>query len=329
MGGFGAKHLMRVLILGGTRFVGFALARLLADAGHKVTACSRRPENVPQGVHPYGGERSSAIPSLAQEQLFDVVVDFTAYDADSAGIAIAAFSRARYFLISSIWVTRLQRGMSADTPAPTGVFAPHCLPDVTRKYIEGKVGAESQVHKAHSIGRVAVALRLPIMWGANDHTPRLEYYRRRVKDGAEQILIDGGANRVQLGWSEDTAGAIARLVTIDDHELPPLIDGLPDNGITVSDLNALIAGAEEAVARPFAVPQEILAREFPAFLAYEPLWREEALPLSNANLFKFTAWKPRDLRNWISDLVRQVPLRLTGDEQRAEELAFLKKHRHA
>lgn len=320
---------MRVLILGGTRFVGFALARLLADAGHKVTASSRRPENVPQGVHPYGGERSSAISSLAQELSFDVVVDFTAYDADSAGLAIAAFSGARYFLISSTWVTRLQRGMLADTPAPTGVFAPHYLPDVTRKYIEGKAGAESQVHKAHSRGRVTVALRLPIMWGTNDHTARLDYYRRRVTDGAEQILIDGGTNRVQLGWSEDMAGAIARLVTIDDHELPPLLEGLPDSSITVSDLNALIARAEDTVARPIAVPQEILAREFPAFLAYEPLWREEALPVSSANLFKFTGWKPRDLQDWLANLVRQAPLRITGDDHRAEELAFLKKHRHA
>ena len=83
---------MRLLIRGGTRFMGFALARLLVDTGHDVTVSSHRPENAPKGVHTHGGERGKAIASLSQEKPFDVVVDFTAYDADSAEQAIEAFS---------------------------------------------------------------------------------------------------------------------------------------------------------------------------------------------------------------------------------------------
>ena len=112
---------MRLLILGGTRFMGFALAGLLVDTGHDVTISSHRPENAPKGVHAHGGERGRAIVSLAQERPFDAVVDFTAYDADSAEQAIEAFSGARYFLISSIWVAKLRRGMLADTPLPIGL----------------------------------------------------------------------------------------------------------------------------------------------------------------------------------------------------------------
>lgn len=320
---------MRLLILGGTRFMGFALARLLVDTGHDVTVSSHRPENAPRGVHTHGGERGKAIASLSQERPFDVVVDFTAYDADSAEQAIEAFSGACYFLISSIWVAKLRRGMLADTPVPFGVSAPHYLPEVTRKYIEGKAGAEFQARKAHSNGRLSVALRLPIVWGLNDHTGRLDYYRQRVTDGAEQILVDGGSNYVQLGWSEDMVGAIARLITVEAHELPPLLEGLQENRLTVLELNALIADAEGVKARPVAVSKDILAREFPAFLDHEPLWREEALSVSKANLFSVTGWVPHELRDWLVNLVRQVPLRLTDDGLRAEELAFLRRYGHA
>jgi nucleoside-diphosphate-sugar epimerase len=320
---------MRLLILGGTRFTGRALAGLLANIGHDVTVSSRRPENAPKGVQTHGGERGEAMVGLARERPFDAVVDFTAYDADSTRQALDAFSKGRYFLISSIWVTKLHHGMLADTPAPIDVSAPHDLPAVTRKYIEDKASAEFQVRKAHSTGRMAVALRLPILWGLNDHTGRLDFYRRRVTDGGAQILVDGGTNYAQLGWSEDVAGAIARLVTADAHELPPLLEGLPGNGTTVIKLNELIAAEEGVLAQPVAVPRETLAREFPAFLDYEPLWREESLPVSRANLFTVTGWVPHALKDWLGNLVSQVPLRSTNHNVRAEELAFLRRHGHA
>lgn len=320
---------MRILILGGTRFTGKVLAEMLVDAGHDITVSSRRPENAPKGTHAHGGERRDAIVCLARTDSFDAVVDFTAYDADSAKQAIDAFPKASYFLISSIWVTKLHYGMLADTPAPMGVLAPDYLPEVTRKYIEGKAGAEFQVHQAHLKGRVAVVLRLPILFGSNDHTGRLDYYRQRVIDGAAQILVDGGTNHVQLGWSEDVAGAIARLVTSAAHKLPPLLDGLTDNGSTVLEFNELIASAENVSARPVAVPMNILASEFPEFLDYEPLWREEALSVSKANLFTITGRMPHEPKDWLVNLVRHTPLRSADNNVRAKELAFLRRHGYA
>jgi nucleoside-diphosphate-sugar epimerase len=176
---------------------------------------------------------------------------------------------------------------------------------------------------------MAVALRLPILWGLNDHTGRLDFYRRRITDGAGQILVDGGTNYVQLGWSEDVAGAIARLVDADAHELPPLLEGLPGKGSTVLELNELIAAGEGVLARPVAVSRETLASEFPAFLDYEPFWREESLPVSKVNLFTVTGWEPHKPQDWLGNLVRQVPIRPTDHDVRAEELAFLRRHGHA
>ncbi|OYR81823.1 hypothetical protein DJ72_10255 [Halorubrum distributum] len=41
---------MKVLVAGGTGFIGSYLCRALADDGHAVTALSRSPEEAPEGV---------------------------------------------------------------------------------------------------------------------------------------------------------------------------------------------------------------------------------------------------------------------------------------
>ena len=125
------------------------------------------------------------------------------------------------------------------------------------------------------------------------------------------------------------AGAVARLVTSAVHELPSLLDGLPGNGSTVFEFNELIASAENVSVRPVAVPMNILASEFPEFLDYEPLWREEALSVSKANLFTVTGWVPHDPKDWLVNLVRHTPLRPADNDVRAKELAFLRRHDYA
>lgn len=67
---------MRILVMGGTRFVGKPLVALLLEAGHEVHLFTRGRQSVPSGVRHVKGDRTQEA-DLAQlaGQRFDVIVD--------------------------------------------------------------------------------------------------------------------------------------------------------------------------------------------------------------------------------------------------------------
>ena len=65
----------------------------------------------------------------------------------------------------------------------------------------------------------------PDRWLTDDG--RLAFYRGRLRDGAAQILVDGGANGVQLLWNEDAAEAIAGLIET-GADTPPIVEAIPE-----------------------------------------------------------------------------------------------------
>jgi len=71
---------MRVLVVGGTGFVGTALCRELDDRGHTVTAMSRSPddENLPSGVEPVMGDVTAYDSIEGAFEGKDVVVNLVA-----------------------------------------------------------------------------------------------------------------------------------------------------------------------------------------------------------------------------------------------------------
>jgi nucleoside-diphosphate-sugar epimerase len=96
-----------ILIIGGTRFVGYQLAWRLLAAGHWVTLLNRgtRPDPFGDRVERLTADRST--PEFARTLIgrtFDAAVDFAAYTGDDARGAIETLGQDRvghYILIST------------------------------------------------------------------------------------------------------------------------------------------------------------------------------------------------------------------------------------
>jgi nucleoside-diphosphate-sugar epimerase len=225
---------MRILIIGGTRFIGPCVVRCLTDAGHDVTLFHRGETEADKTseVHQIYGDRRD-LPSFAAEFKVaapDVVLDMILYTEEEARVLMRVFKGAarRIVAISSADVyraygrlLRLEQG-EAD-PVPLNEDAPlrerlypyreHAEGPDDFKYHYDKILVERVVMSdAFLPGTV---LRLPAVYGPSDPQHRLFDYLKRMDDNRPAILLEDAQSRWRWtrGYVENVADAIALAVT--------------------------------------------------------------------------------------------------------------------
>ena len=213
---------MRVLLLGASGLLSAAAARAFVRQGAEVTALSRGRRPVPEGVRAVIADRSDAgsLREALRGRGFDFTVDFLAYDAAAIEALfhepIAALGR--YVMISTGQVYLVTE--SPQPPFPEEAAARPLRAEPTPgtpdhrewSYGVGKRRAESallRLRRSHGVR--SLALRLPVVQGAGDHSRRLWAYLERMRDGGPLLLPDGGSQRVRFVWSEDVASTLVRL----------------------------------------------------------------------------------------------------------------------
>jgi 2'-hydroxyisoflavone reductase len=175
---------MRLLIIGGTRFVGRHIAQIALERGHDVTLFHRgvtNPHLFPEAEHVLGDRHAGGLAALGDRR-FDAIVDPSAYfpaDVDAA----AAIRADRYLLISSGSVYRDPVARGSDETAPTYELdgpVPATI-ESPEAYGALKVRCE-RAAEARFPGQTLV-LRSGLVVGPHDHTERFTYWPRRVERG--------------------------------------------------------------------------------------------------------------------------------------------------
>ena len=225
---------MRVLVLGGTGFIGPALVRQLSNAGHTVAVFHRGQSHVdlPPGVGHLLGDRNRLSDHAAGFRQFapEVVVDLIGYEERQAQALVATFRglAGRLVVVSSGDVYRaygLLLGaevgppepvpLTEDAPLRQALFpyrakakGPGDLPyDYEKILVERAVAGHADL--------AATLLRLPMVYGPGDKQHRLFPYLRRMDDCRRAILLDErlAGWRCPRGYVENVAAAIALAVT--------------------------------------------------------------------------------------------------------------------
>ncbi|MET8086819.1 NAD-dependent epimerase/dehydratase family protein [Micromonospora sp. NPDC005237] len=204
---------MRILILGGTRFFGRAVARLAVAQGHDVTCAARGVSGVvPTGARfvPVDRDDPAALVSLAGDG-FDAVVDVTR-QVSHARHALAALADhvGHWSFVStiSVYADNTAPGQTAAhapllSPAPPDVDAP-VGPD-HRWYGECKVSIERLVRELMGAQRSFIC-RAGLIVGAEDPSDRFPYWVRRLANGGEVLAPGRPTDRVQFVDVADLAG---------------------------------------------------------------------------------------------------------------------------
>jgi 2'-hydroxyisoflavone reductase len=186
---------MRVLVIGGTQFMGREAVQRLVERGHDVAVLHRGgTHDLGPAVRNIAADRgdTEAMTRILQAERSDAVLDF-AYDWERGTTAaqVEAAARAcpdslrRYVFVSSIAAYGGGIDLREDHP-----LAPDDHPN---PYVQHKASAERALFRMHAAtGFPVVTFRPPFVHGPRQPFYREQFFWDRLRDGRAVILPDGG-----------------------------------------------------------------------------------------------------------------------------------------
>jgi len=273
---------VHVLIIGGTRFVGYLLTWRLLAAGHRVTLFNRGtlPDPFAERVERLKGDRTTPdFERLLAGRSFDAAVDFAAYEGEDAREVVRVLGGrvGHYVFISTGQVYLVREGRPQ--PARETDYEGPVLPEPADPadhgswaYGVGKRAAEDELARAWEAARFpSTRLRVPMVNGERDHYRRVEGYLWRLLDGGPVILPNGGPHPCRHVYGADLARTIVELLgnsatfgqayNLCQDEEPTLVElvermaellGAPARTVAVSAERLTAAGLHPRDVSPFS-----------------------------------------------------------------------------
>ena len=190
---------MRILFLGGTRFLGRHAVDVALARGHAVTLFTRgkTPNHWGSAVALLAGDRDPIVaPGLdaLRDGSWDAVIDTSGYvpRVVRASAELLRGRAARYLFVSSISVYADGGGAGRDESAPVGKLADPATEEIAKHYGPLKAACEDAVRAAFS--DAATIVRPGLIVGPHDATDRFGYWVARFRQPA--LLGDRPAQAV-------------------------------------------------------------------------------------------------------------------------------------
>lgn len=214
-----------ILIIGGTRNMGYYLAKKLVKSGHNPTLLNRgiTQDDLPDAVHRLHADRTD-IDQLRRALLaksFDIVIDFVMYRGEEADDILNIFQGnvEHYIFISTGQVYLVREGI--ERPFREEDYDGRLIPapkENTFAYEEWIYGmqkreAEDKLRTAWEQSQFPYTiLRLPMVNSGRDQFNRLYNYYLRLQDGG-QVLVPKTPNyRLNHVYALDVVEAIYHLI---------------------------------------------------------------------------------------------------------------------
>jgi 2'-hydroxyisoflavone reductase len=287
---------VRLLVLGGTAFLGRALVDKALERGHEVTLFNRgrtNPELFPEAER-LRGDRNEDLSALEGRE-WDAVVDVATFLPRAVRLATETLRDRvdRYVFVSSI-------SAYADFSAPASEDSPLAqLANPESESIEdyGPLKAECERLVQEALGERALVVRPGLIVGPHDPTDRFTYWPRRVAEGGPMLAPAPPDQPVQFIDVRDlgewiVAAAESRLSGVYNAT------GEPTTFEALLDACMRVSGHTEIVWFP---PERLVAAEVGEWMEL-PLWIVTP---------EFAAMQRTDVSKAIRDGLRFRPLEET------------------
>jgi 2'-hydroxyisoflavone reductase len=267
---------MRLLVLGGTAFLGRAIAEAALASDHELTLFTRgrtNPDLFPEAEH-LRGDRDGDLAALDGRR-FDAVVDTSGYVPRivRASAELLSPGAEHYTFVSSISVYR-DYSQPVDEESPLAELGDGPVDRLTEDHSNyGALKALCEREAVEAFPGRALSVRAGLIVGPHDPTGRFTYWPHRFARGGE-VLAPGPPERpVQLVDVRDLGGWIVRAAeqrlsgpfnaTSEPYRLADVLDAC----VRVSSGEPTVTWVDEAFLLERGVGQWM---ELPLWIAAEP-----------------------------------------------------------
>ncbi len=205
---------LRILVLGGTGFIGPHMVRRARERGHTITLFNRGKSNddLFPDLETLLGDRDGKLDALKGHQ-WDAVIDTSGYVPrhvrDSANLLKGAASQ--YLFISSVSAYAKLDVPGVTEEAPGGTLTDPTVEEITGEtYGPLKVLCEKAVQEAFPTG--AIIVRPGYIVGPGDSTDRWTYWPVRVAAGGEVLAPGEPAYPMEIIDARDLARFVVHLI---------------------------------------------------------------------------------------------------------------------
>jgi len=253
---------VRILLIGGTMFIGKRLVARLLDAGHDITLFHRKAS------HPFGpdvrsvvGDRNDALSvrgALAGRH-FDAVYDL-AYDMErgTTGAQVEETAKAvpgdlsRYIFMSSVAAYGDGLNHVEDDPL---------APDTdSNDYVRNKAMSERALFRMHRESEFpAVTMRPPFVFGPENPFYREAFFWDRIRNDRPIIVPGDGKRLMQFVYVDDLVTACCNALE-NPAAAGRAFNVACEKPVTQTELVTELATAAGKQARIMYVPREIIER---------------------------------------------------------------------
>jgi len=203
---------LKILILGGTGYIGPHLVKHAISRGHEVTIFTRgrRDPELPESVIRLQGDRNGQLQSLEGKK-WDVVIDDSATNPDwvRQSTELLKGNVGRYLFTSStgVFYPYLKRGADENTPVVTELTDPK---DLSLDFGTKKANCEKQVMAV--FGDKGVVVRPTYIVGPGDTSNRFPYWPQRLARGGDVLAPGKKDDAVQIIDVRDLAEFMVKLL---------------------------------------------------------------------------------------------------------------------
>jgi 2'-hydroxyisoflavone reductase len=274
----GAGRGLRILILGGTRFLGPHMAEIALARGHTLTFFNRGKTNadVLPNVERIQGDRNGPLDGLAGRR-WDAVIDNSGYVPRQvrASAQLLHANVPHYLFVSSVSVYASFAGAN-DEDSPVGRLADESVETIDGEtYGPLKALSESAAHAVYGPGRTTI-LRPGLIVGPGDSTDRFTYWPAQAARGGEFAAPGKPTDPVQLIDVRDVAAFAIDAVERSRAGIFNVLS--PPGRFTIGDVvNESVAAAvrladPRPTPAPVWIPADFLAAEKVAPWSDMPVW---------------------------------------------------------
>jgi len=269
---------MKILIIGGTRFIGPHIISQLIDRGHDVTLFNRgqTKSSLPDNINIIKGDRNNLpdFTSDIKKARPDIIVDMMLLNETQARqlVEVTTGIATRLIIISSCDVYYqydILRGASTDPVINERITEKSKLREKYYPYRDmtsgpdhiyydyDKILAERVVMSAENIS--GTVLRFPMVYGPRDYQYRFYDYIKRMNDKRPAIILENGQdqNRITRGYVADVAGSVVNAVE-NNNAIGKIYNVGETDAISESEWIGKIAAIMEWKGKIISVPKDDL-----------------------------------------------------------------------